>query len=238
VIAVLVPVLNRPERVRPLAESCAAASTHVSRLVFIVSMDDAEEMSAVRHAVLAMPEFVEAVIATFPVEGGDYARKINHGIRHTTEPWVFQAGDDVHFHPGWDTEALAIAMRSDAGCVIGTNDLGNPVVKSGMHSTHSLIRRTYIEELGTIDEPGKALHEGYWHCWVDNELIETAKSRRAYFAARLSVVEHLHHIWPVKAGSRERKGRDDATYRRGQERYHEDHRLFIERRPLWRGRRR
>jgi hypothetical protein len=166
------------------------------------------------------------VVVPFPLESGDYARKINYGVLCTHAPWVFQASDDLFFHPGWDDEALSVAVGHTGAYVVGTNDMGNPLVRSGRHSTHSLIWREYIEEQGTIDEPGKALHEGYWHCWVDNELIETAKSRRAYFAARRSRVEHLHHIW--------HKGTDDATYRRGQQRYKADHDLFMSRRSLWR----
>lgn len=231
-IAVLVPVLGRPQRVRPFVESCAAASTLVTRVVFLVTMTDHEELSAVRHAMLAMPEFVEAHLLP-TLEGGDYARKINLGVRETDEPWVFQAGDDLRFHAGWDVTALAKDTGPHVG-VIGTNDLGNPLVRAGKHSTHSLIRRTYIEEHGTIDEPGKALHEGYWHCWVDNELIETAKHRRAYFAAQRSHVEHLHYIWRVRPGSREFKGENDATYKRGQLQYAADRRLYERRRRLWR----
>jgi hypothetical protein len=222
VIAVLVPALGRPERVAPFRESWESASRVEGSLLWIVSPGDEATMAACAVA------GVSCVEATFPLAGGDYARKINLGVDLTLEPWVFQAGDDLRFHDGWDEEALRIGQSNPAAYVVGTNDLGNPLVKAGKHATHSLIARDYIEEQGTIDEPGKALHEGYWHCWVDNELIETAKARRAYWAARRSKVEHLHHIW--------RKGRNDATYRRGQERYHEDHLLFLERRPLWQAR--
>jgi hypothetical protein len=45
----------------------------------------------------------------------------------------------------------------------------------GEHSTHPIIVRSYIEGQGAIDEPGKALHEGYWHNFVDDELIGTAR---------------------------------------------------------------
>lgn len=229
-IAILVPVLDRPHRVRPLVESCAAASTLVRRIVFLVSIEDHAQVSAVRHATLAMPDFVEALLCTFPLGPGDYARKINHGITGTDEEWVLQAADDLRFHPGWDEAAMAKAAPHIG--VIGTNDLGNPLTRAGRHATHSLIRRTYVEQHGTIDEPGKALHEGYSHCWVDNELVETAIARRAWASARRSHVEHLHHIWPNGSGGR--KGEDDATYRRGQRDYNADASLFKRRRPLWR----
>lgn len=227
-IAVLVPVLERPERAAPLVESIREASTVGVRIVFLCTYWS--DMLAAQEAGAD-----EAITVPFALEGGDYARKINYGFTVTSEPWCLQAADDLRFHRGWDEEALRIGVNA-AACVIGTNDLGNPLVKQGRHATHSLIRRSYVEELGTIDEPGLALHEGYWHCWVDNELVETAKHRRVYFAARRSFVEHLHHIWPDGHGGR--KGSDDATYRRGQERYKADHALYVERRPLWRNVRR
>jgi hypothetical protein len=82
------------------------------------------------------------------------------------------------------------------------------------------------EVISLTTETGNYVAWGYASKNCDNELIETAKARRAYFAARRSRVEHLHHIW--------HKGVNDATYTRGQKRYHEDHLLFMQRRPFWR----
>lgn len=224
-IAVLVPVLGRPGRAAPLVASITAASTLVDEIVFLATSTDRAQIEAARRT------GARVEIVPFPLDGGDYARKINHGVDLSTAPWIFQAGDDLRFERGWDVRALGKDTGPHVG-VIGTNDLGNPLVKAGRHATHSLIRRAYVAERGTIDEPGKALHEGYWHCWVDNELIETATHRRAFAAARDAIVEHLHPIWPDGAGGR--KGRDDPTYRRGQKRYHEDAALFRARRRLWR----
>lgn len=227
-IAVLVPVLARPARAAPLVESIHERSTLVEEVVFLVTPGDVEQ----HYAATRTGARVEVV--PFELAGGDYARKINYGIEITTAPWVLQASDDLLFHAGWDEAAMLRDHGEHIG-VIGTNDLGNPMVRSGRHSTHSLLRRAYVEERGTVDESGKALHEGYWHCWVDNELIETAVARRAYAAARKSLVEHLHPIWPDRRTGK-RKAEDDSTYRRGQKRYREDNLLFRERRPLWRGR--
>lgn len=226
-IAVLVPVLNRPQRAEPLVQSILASSSLVDEIVFLISWgDDAEHTAAART-------HVRVELVPFALAAGDYARKINYGVSITKSPWILQASDDLLFHPGWDEAAVEYMEREHVG-VIGTNDLGNPLVRQGRHATHSLIRRTYIEEQGTIDEPGKALHEGYHHCWVDNELVETALARRAWASSKRSLVEHLHPIWSDGEGGR--KAADDATYRRGQKRYVEDHRLFRQRRPLWRGR--
>jgi glycosyltransferase involved in cell wall biosynthesis len=220
-IAILVPVLGRPQRVEPLLDSIDRATTIPHRVVFIASDDDVHEIDALyktgRGDILML-------LLDGP-EPGDYARKINTGYRETSEPWLFQASDDLLFHPGWDTAALAVAKRTDKG-VIGTNDLGNPLTMRGRHATHSLIARWYADEHGTIDRKGEILHEGYHHCWVDNELVQTAWHRHQFAFARDSHVEHLHPIW--------HKGEDDDTYRRGQEHYRDDQLYFNRnRRPLW-----
>jgi glycosyltransferase involved in cell wall biosynthesis len=224
VIALLIPVLARPARAAPLVESIHAATTVEHEIVFLCSPGDDEEIEAAE----ATGERV--IVTPFRQGPGDYARKINLGIERTDAPWVFQGADDLRFHAGWDRAALAIGAP-----VTGTNDLGNPLVQRGAHATHSLISREYAEEHGTIDGPG-ALHEGYHHCWVDNELVETAAARRAWRSARRAHVEHRHHIWRDRGGGR--KAKDDATYQRGQEGYTEDYALFVERRPLWRAVRR
>lgn len=214
-------MLGRGEGAAALVDSLASATGVPYRLLFLCSEGD----NATHDACVATGADVD--IVPFPLAGGDYARKINHGIATTAEEWVLQAAVDIRFHAGWAEAALAKAAEHIG--VVGTNDMGNPLVKAGRHATHSLIRRAYVEEFGTIDERGKALHEGYHHCWVDNELVETAIARRAWAAARRSRVEHLHYVW--------RKSADDATYRRGQSNYHEDRVLFGERRPLWRNQR-
>lgn len=217
-IDLLIPVLGRPQRAGPLVESIRAATTVEHRIVFLCSPGDDEEIGA------AAATGAGVIVVGWQPGPGDYARKINLGIEETDGEWIFQGADDLRFHPGWDTAALRVGAP-----LTGTNDLGNPLVRRGGHATHSLVQRQYVEEQGTIDGDGM-LHPGYHHCWVDNELIETARVRGAFRPAHRSHVEHLHPIW--------HKGTDDATYQRGQEGYRADHALFLSRRPLWRAVRR
>ena len=52
------------------------------------------------------------------------------------------------FSPGWLDAALA---HDGPGIgVIGTNDLHNPAVLRGLHSTHSLVKRTYADLGGSV----------------------------------------------------------------------------------------
>lgn len=224
-IAVLIPVLNRPDRVKPLLQSLAASADpdYPARPVFICSADDPAEHKAVGDA-LNDDRKILMILTGFPAGHGDYARKINLAATHplVTEPFLLVGADDLRFHPGWARAAIQQHERTGSP-VVGTNDLGNPLVMRGGHATHSVVHRDYVA-LGTVDEPGKLLHEGYSHNWVDNEFIETARARGAFTFAADSHVEHMHPIW--------RKGKDDATYRKGQERYRDDRRLYLRRRAL------
>ena len=96
-IVIVVPVLNRPHRAQPLADGCAAAATVPHRLVFVCSEGDTEQIAA-----------CDATGADTAILGGerrpgDFARKINEAYRFTSEPFLFQAADDVEFTRGWDT---------------------------------------------------------------------------------------------------------------------------------------
>ena len=154
---------------------------------------------------------------------GDYARKINAGYRHTTEPLLFTAADDLLFHPGW-LEA-AEAQLADGIGVVGTNDMGAPRVMRGEHATHSLVTREYVDRFGTIDERGVVLHEGYPHEFVDDEFVQTAMRRGAWAFAADSLVEHLHPSWG--------KAPTDELYDQQARRMKRGRQLYARRRRLW-----
>jgi hypothetical protein len=210
-LLILIPVLNRPDRVEPALASITAATQFEHRALFICDPDDTREQNAVRRAGGDML-----------ICGGSYAHKINEGIAASPEPLLFLAADDLHFHPGWLAPALAQLTRRVG--VVGTNDLGNPRVLRGRHATHCLVARWYAEQ-GAVDAPGRLLHEGYRHNFVDNELVETARSRGAWAFAQNSIVEHQHPHWG--------KAEMDATYELGQSRWDEDRETYMARRPLW-----
>lgn len=225
-VTVIVPVLNRPERVEPLMASLISSSKSVAlRVMFVCNEDDEAE----REALEAHPEIDAVMVMQGGREPGDYARKINRAYqavmldsfhRSDDSDWVFLGADDLCFCPGWADAALAHQLEGID--VVGTNDLGNPLVKSGQHSTHSLVRVGYI---GTIDNPGQLLHEGYRHNWVDTEFVQTAKRRGVFFHATDSWVEHLHPHWGF--------GQYDATYNLGLADFEADGQLYRKRQRLW-----
>lgn len=212
-LVILVPMLGRPQRVKPLLASIHAA-TPQARVLFLTTPGDdavAEQIDA------ASCERLEVEYAP-----GDYARKTNRGYQHTTEELIFLGADDLHFHPGWFD---ACTKRLDPGIgVVGTNDLTNPRTMTGRHSTHSLVTREYADR-GLIDRRPGILCEDYPHEYCDDELIGTARKRRAFVHATDAHVEHLHPMGG-KAPMDEMYAQQEARLIAGRD-------IFRRRRRLW-----
>lgn len=215
-LVILVPMLGRPHRVRPLLDSIEQA-TPAANVLFLLSRSDATVRRVVGETGRAFREFPYSPI-------GDYAMKINAGVAATREPLLFTGADDLRFWPGWFEAALA--MLTPGIGVVGTNDLGNPRVLAGDHATHFLVTRDYTKR-GTIDRPGSGMlfHPEYPHEFVDDELVGTAKRRGAWAMAIDSYVEHLHPDWG--------KAQTDALYQQQTNRMRLGQRVYVRRRRLW-----
>ncbi len=210
-VAVLVPVMKRPQNAEPFMRSLVA-STGLATAYAIYDEDDIETRDAWKLA----------GAQTIPSSGSSFATKINDGYRATGEPWVFLVGDDVRFHSGWLDQAEHVA-RTTGAAVVGANDLANARVMRGEHATHMLIARSYIDEYGASwDGPGIVTHEGYGHWFVDDEIVACAKQRGTFTVALASKVEHLHPI----VG----KAEPDEVYELGQQHAEQDRKVFEARR--------
>lgn len=221
-VCIVVPVLKRPHRVKPLLENIAASTPEGSyRVLFVATPYDAKQLEALGR------NLTDYLITPWEGGPGDYARKINYGYKHSTEPLIFTGADDLNFHPGW-LEAAKAKMKPGIG-VVGTNDEGNPAVKRGLASTHSLIKRSYADLGGSVDASHMIYCEEYPHQFCDNELVETAKARGAFAFARNSVVTHLHPHW--------NKGEQDEVYAIGDQALEPSRRVYHQRQKLWRGKR-
>ena len=211
--ALLVPVMGRPHRVRPLVENIEQTTPQEHTIWFLAS--DRPTIQEIYDALYDFP------IGLRVDRGDTYPRRINQLYRLARDggaAYVFLGADDLLFHARWLEEAL-ITMRSlpDQSGVVVVNDLHNPV------GTSALVAVDYIEEFGaTADStPGVVLHEGYRHCFCDNELMQVARLRGRHAQAGSSIVEHLHPA----AG----KAEMDGTYRRGEASFEADQLLFMQR---------
>lgn len=217
-IDVLVPVLGRPRNVRPLLDAFESTSAAYA-ITFLCSPGDEEQIAACTETGM------ETIIVTEASGSHQYPIKMNVGFHSTERPWLLLAADDLDPHPGWDTEALRVAEETGAG-VVGTNDLANGYVKAGIFSTHSLVRRSYIEEWGgSLDGPGVLIHEGYDHNFSDRELCGLAQARGEWAFAERSHIQHRHPLWHTAPW--------DKTYKKGLATFHDDQRLFYERAAQW-----
>lgn len=212
-LAILVPVLGREHQIDPLLESIAA-STSDYRVFFICSPSD-----PVREVCLSRD--ADTITVPWEPDRADFAKKINCAYGLVEEDWYFQAATDLVFQPGWETRALRMAQTSRCG-VIGTNDLGNPSVKRGNHSTHILFSRAYIEEYGgTFDDSGTVFSEVYDHNFCDTEFVQAAILRGQFKSSLRSIVEHMHPHWG--------KGLMDDTYEKSERLFREDAKIHNER---------
>lgn len=210
-LAILIPVLGREHQIDSVLQSIERATKIEHRVIFVCSKSDPVRKACLRSS-------AEVITVPWEPDRADFAQKINRAYELTDDEWYFQAATDLKFHPSWAERALQVAGLHKAG-VIGTNDLGNPSVKKGNHSTHILFSRSYIEEYGgTYDDSGTVFSTAYDHQFVDTEFVQTALLRRQFRASLRSCVEHMHPHWG--------KGEMDDTYRKSERSFLEDARVY------------
>lgn len=237
-MTIAIPILHRAHRVRPVVESCVAATPYPAAspgldIVFAVTPGDDAVFAAVEAVSAEYPGYVHHYLTVpWPADGrGDYARKINAIWRATDRAWLFMGADDLEFRPGWIEAAMSAAgpdcPPGVTPGVIGTNDLGNPRVLAGVHSTHSIINRDWARQHPV---PGgrspQVLCEEYWHEGVDDELVGWATSHHSMIFAPGCVVRHRHPNWDASVPT-------DDMYRQQPGRMRDGRRVLARRRKLW-----
>lgn len=210
-VAILIPTLGRAHRIPDIVAQVAETAPN-ARCHFIAEHDDEETIIAL--------DGMKATVGEF----GTYGKAINGGYLDCPEPVVMTCDDDCTYAPGWMEAALALLKGHIM--VVGTNDLHNPYVLAGEHSTHSFVDRRYIDDIGAVVDqgPGSFMFE-YDHNYTDAELVETAKARGVFAPCLESVVEHIHPDF----GGRE----PDKTWLKTRRAVSQDHTIFTERRRLW-----
>jgi glycosyltransferase involved in cell wall biosynthesis len=177
-IAILIPSLNRPQRIRPTAEAIHENTTTDHRVYWCVSDPESVDI---------LDELREDHIVDTADPDHRYVTRMNRLVAMVDEDFIFFGSDDVIHHPGWDREALR-AFDDPKIQLVVVNDLRN------QNGTQALIRREYLE-LATFDAPGKPFHHGYQHNFADTEQFLTAQVRGVHARAMGSYVEHLHPLF-------------------------------------------
>lgn len=205
-VAIIVPAMRRPANAAGFMDSLRASGARATAYVVCDPSDRDEQVAAAAAGATVLVH--DLVLTTF-------AAKANYGYRATEEPWLLLTGDDVRFQPGWLQHALVAA--GDRFHVVGTNDLAG-LDDRGL-AVHPLLRRSWVDEHGASwDGPGTLAHEGYRHCFVDNEWTAVARAADAFTYAPDAVIEHLHPDFG--------KAASDAVYERGRRAFARDERLW------------
>lgn len=217
-IDILIPTVGRSHRLARLIANIHDNTIATHRITFIT-----EEADTDTYGTLA--DLSQRVLIN--EHTANYAGAVNTAYELTEAEWLFAGADDLVFHHRWDQHVLA--MADGWATVIGTNDLLNTAVLAGLHSTHTLVHRSYLDTYGgVVDEgPGSFYPECYDHNFCDTEFINTAKMRARFRPCLQAVVEHLH----VTTG----KAPADETHLRSIRRYDDDSRMYDMRLHLWAG---
>lgn len=213
-VAVIVPVIKRPEAAEPFMESIAE-QLDLANVYAVAQPEDTETCEAWRQA--------GATVLSSPHHG--YPVKVNQGYLLTEEPWLLFVGDDVQFHPGAIQEALYVAHDYLLD-VVSTNDGHSPDERLKIVAPHPLMRRRYISQWGaSFEGPGRVASPAYAHCCVDLEWSFIARARSVFGYAKGSVIEHHHPHFNAGAW--------DQIYELGKSSADADHSTFINRMMQW-----
>ena len=209
--AILIPSLNRPQRLLPTIEAIHTNTPQPHKIMFCVS--DRESMDMLDKA-------GEWFLSDANDDDHRYVTRMNKLVRHLDgADTIFFGSDDVIHHDGWLTAALRV--MAEGFDLVVVNDLHNA---SG---TQALMNRRYLSK-AVFDAPGDAFHAGYMHNFADNEQHFTAYKHGTYARAMDSLVEHLHPLFRSHNSIPW-----DETYRVGaMNNWDRDERLFKERAAL------
>lgn len=225
-ILVIIPTLDRPGKLRSLAENILSATASQVHVLFVVEGEDVATC-------LMAAELAQDGLAGWCANRRkkNFSGAYNSGYQlaahsgtHFTHAFV--GADDLRFAIDWD---MPLQEPAEHYAVVGTNDLHNGEVLGKQLATAYLVDRRYIDEVGgVIDQPpGLVQCEEYAHNYTDTEFIGTARSRGVWTPCLDSVVEHMHPVWG--------RGEWDPGYARSMSGIRADSVVYEARRHLWEG---
>lgn len=153
-----------------------------------------------------------------------YADAFQSIYEHSTEPVFLIGNDDFYFLDGWDVKPMEMLEKFPDIKVLGLHD-GNPKTT---YSSIQLIKRDYIkEQSGVVDMPNRVFYP-YGHCFVDNEMTETAQKRGVWDRCDAPCIQHQHPSFTWLGEYPE-----DDTHRKNNARFAKDSETYHSRKHLW-----
>lgn len=208
--AILVPSLNRGQRLEFVAKNIHEATPEDHRILFCVGDPASKEV---------LDRIGEWYLDDTDDPDKRYVTRMNKLIQHIGDAQtVFFGSDDVIHHPDWLSNALKV-MEQGASVVV-VNDLRN------QNGTQALVRASYLKS-AVFDNPKQAFHDGYGHNYADNEMFFTAYMQNQYARAMDAYVEHLHPVF-----GHPKAIEWDDTYTNATKSWEEDQRRFEDRAKL------
>jgi len=178
-IAVLIPTYKRQDRLKSIVDNFNLTTSR-GKLYFVITPEDT---ASKRKLDLLKQEYF--------VVAGEYCKAINIAFNLTNEPFVFCGADDIEFTVGWD-EKLLYSIKG-VGVTGGIDDWIPS--KSGIHTSHPLVRRSYIlEQGGALGYPGLVYNPEREHYHLDIELEQLAWSRGQITINQDCVIHHHHFV--------------------------------------------
>jgi hypothetical protein len=213
-LAIIVPVMKRPQNAHPFMASLRMSMSEPRTVYAICDSGDDPTLGAWAG---------EGAVTLLCPNGSTFPIKAQYGYEQTRSEWIMLVGDDVRFARGWWTEVMKVACFNPEAQLIATNDMHNPFVTAGVHATHPVIKRSWVDESGASwDGPGHIVHTGYNHAYCDDEWSMKAKMEGVFAPALEARVDHLHPTW--------QQGPWDDVYALGIDQYGQDGQLYEERR--------
>jgi hypothetical protein len=189
-IDILIPTYKRPEKIRLLIENIKKTSTKATPL-FIIRPDDKEtEKILINKKAKYLKTFLE------------YMGCINLGVKKTSKPFIFCGADDIEFTKDWDLKLLEV-MKDEKIMVTGGIDDWT-VSQSGVHTSHPLVRRTYLGQSYWNATTNDLYCPEYNHYQGDIELEQLAHYKNVIKVCKDCIIHHNHYV--------NGKATEDTTY--------------------------
>ena len=184
-IAVLIPTYKRSHKLEKLVNNFYECSS-LANLYFIVEPNDIKTLEVLDKL------YTKYKFRVFTLHA-EYVEAINQGVSLTSEPFVFCGADDILFSKDWDKKLLKIMEDESVNVTGGIDDW--LCSKSGIHISHPLVRRAYIEGLGSYWGGNQGLYfSGYKHYQCDIELEQLAWTRNCFRLCKEVTIAHNHYI--------------------------------------------